>query len=65
MDERDNSAKRKFAVAIVRLNYAIKVEGKPLPPRSMRATYVMRKDGKTWKIASAQYTGIRPLPPSK
>ena len=50
----------KFAIVIVRLNYTMTMEGKPMPPRSIRATYVMRKEGKTWKIASAQYTGIRP-----
>jgi len=25
----------------------------------MRATYVLKKDGVVWKIASAHYTGIR------
>lgn len=50
----------KFAVVIARLNYTMTMEGKPLPPRSIRVTYVMRKEGKMWKIASAQYTGIRP-----
>lgn len=49
----------KFAVVIVRANYSLTMNGNPLPPRSIRATYVMRKEGKTWKIASAQYTGIR------
>jgi ketosteroid isomerase-like protein len=51
-----------FAVVIVRLNYAITSEGKPLPPRSIRATIVCRKEKGEWKIASAQYTGIRPPP---
>ena len=50
----------KFAVVIVRLNYAITNEGKQLPPRSIRATFACKKEGKNWKIASAQYTGIRP-----
>lgn len=50
----------KFAVVIARLNYTMTANGKPLPPRSIRTTYVLRKDGKTWKIASAHYTGIRP-----
>ncbi|MBP6004156.1 MAG: nuclear transport factor 2 family protein [Pyrinomonadaceae bacterium] len=50
----------KFAVVIARLNYTMTASGKPLPPRSIRTTYVLRKDGKTWKIASAHYTGIRP-----
>lgn len=50
----------KFAVVIVRLSYAMTSEGKPLPPRSIRATFVCRKEKSAWKIASAQYTGIRP-----
>jgi uncharacterized protein (TIGR02246 family) len=50
----------KFAVVIVRLNYTITSEGKALPPRSMRATIVCRKEKGAWKIASTQYTGIRP-----
>ena len=54
-----------FAIVIARLNYKMTAGGKELPPRSIRATYVMRKDGKTWKIASAQYTGIRPPQPPK
>ncbi len=50
----------KFAVIIARLDYSITSEGKTLPPRSIRATYVCRKENGMWKIASAQYTGIRP-----
>lgn len=49
----------KFAIAIVRLNYTIVNEGQPLPPRSMRAMVIFRKERGSWKIASAQYTGIR------
>jgi ketosteroid isomerase-like protein len=49
----------KFAVVIARFNYTIVSEGKPLPPRSIRATLVCRKEKAAWKIASAQYTGIR------
>jgi len=49
----------KFAVVITRLNYAMTSDGKPLPPRSMRLTIVCRKEKGAWKIASAQYTGIR------
>lgn len=55
----------KFAVIITRLNYTITSEGKPLPPRSMRATIVCKKEKGAWKIASAQYTGIRPSQPAK
>ncbi len=50
----------KFAVVIARLNYTITSDGKTLPPRSIRATIVCRKEKGAWKIASAQYTGIRP-----
>ncbi len=49
-----------LAIAIVKLEYTMTAEGKPMPPRAIRATYVFRKSGKDWKIASAQYTGIRP-----
>lgn len=52
----------KFAVVITRLNYTVTNEGKLLPPRSIRATFVCRKEKEKWKIASAQYTGIRPPP---
>ncbi len=52
----------KFAVVIARLNYNIVSDGKPLPPRSIRATYFCRRENGAWKIASAQYTGIRPPP---
>jgi uncharacterized protein (TIGR02246 family) len=50
----------KFAIVITRLNYTITTDGKTLPPRSIRATIVCRKEKGAWKIASAQYTGIRP-----
>ena len=50
---------KNFAVVITRLNYAITSDGKPLPPRSIRATIVCKKEKGAWKIASAQYTGIR------
>jgi uncharacterized protein (TIGR02246 family) len=49
-----------FAVVITRLNYSMTSEGKTLPPRSIRAMIVCRKEKGAWKIASAQYTGIRP-----
>ncbi len=47
------------AVVIARLNYTMTSDGKTLPPRSIRATYVCKKEKAAWKIASAQYTGIR------
>jgi uncharacterized protein (TIGR02246 family) len=49
----------KFAVVITRLNYTMTSDGKPLPPRSIRVTLVCKKEKGAWKIASAQYTGIR------
>ncbi len=48
-----------FAVVIARLDFTMTSEGKPLPPRSLRVTLVFRKEKALWKIASAQYTGIR------
>jgi len=48
----------KFAIVIARLNYEMTAEGKPLPPRNIRVTFLMKKDDKSWKIASAQNTGI-------
>src|SRR5215212_7631360 len=54
----------KFAIVITRLNFTRTIEGKTLPPMSMRATIVCRKEKGEWKIASAQYTGIRPPPPA-
>lgn len=50
----------KTAVLIVQLNYRMTVDANPMPPRSMRATFVCLKDKGQWKIASSQYTGIPP-----
>jgi len=50
----------KVAVLIVQLNYLMTADGKPLPPRSIRATLICLKNKGVWKIASAQYTGIPP-----
>lgn len=55
----------KFAVVISKFTYNLTADGKPLPPRSMRVTTVFRKEKGEWKIASAQYTGIRPPTPPK
>ncbi len=55
----------KFAVVISKFTYSLTADGKPLPPRSMRVTTVFRKEKGEWKIASAQYTGIRPPAPPK
>lgn len=50
----------KTAVVIAKLTFNITANGVAIPPRSMRATIVFRNARGTWKIASAQYTGIRP-----
>ncbi len=50
----------KFAVVITKLSYTITSEGKTLPPRTIRATFVCKNENGSWKIASAQYTVIRP-----
>lgn len=53
----------KLAVVIVKITFTATVDGKPMPPRSMRATFVCRSETGKWKIASAQYTGVRQLKP--
>ena len=55
----------KSAVVILRLDYTITTEGKTMPPRGMRVMLVCAKEKGVWKIASAQYTGIRPPQPPK
>ncbi|MBK7392856.1 MAG: nuclear transport factor 2 family protein [Chloracidobacterium sp.] len=55
----------KSAVVILRLDYTITAEGKTMPPRGMRVMLVCAKEKGVWKIASAQYTGIRPPQPTK
>lgn len=54
----------KFAIVITRLNFTRTIGGKTLPPISMRAMVVCRKEKGEWKIASVQYTGIRPPQPT-
>jgi uncharacterized protein (TIGR02246 family) len=53
------------AIVIARLNVSITTAGQPMPPASMRVTFVMRKEGSAWKFASAHYTGIRPPRPQR
>lgn len=55
----------KSAVVILRLDYTITADGKTMPPRGMRVMLVCAKEKGVWKIASAQYTGIRPPQPPK
>lgn len=52
------------AVAIVELTFTMSKDGKAFPPRKMMATAVCRKERGTWKVASVQYTGIRPSSPA-
>ena len=54
-----------FAVAIVRLEYASATQSTPMPPRGIRASCALRKESGQWKIAFAQYTGIRPPAPPR
>lgn len=55
----------KVGVVIVRIDYAMSKGGTPLPPRSIRGTFVCRQDKGKWKVASAQFTGIRSATPPK
>jgi uncharacterized protein (TIGR02246 family) len=49
----------RFAIVIAQFNYNIVGAGNPIPPRSLRATIVCKRQKGDWKITSAQYTGIR------
>jgi uncharacterized protein (TIGR02246 family) len=51
------------AVVIVEFTYNMSKDGKSLPSQKMMVTAVGRKEGGNWKIASIQYTGIRPPKP--
>ncbi len=61
----------KVAIAIAKLTYYVPPPGPQRSPpqslraQSMRATFVCRKENGAWKIASSQYTGIRPTQPGK
>lgn len=50
----------KFAVVITRLDFTIGGSKIDTGTRGIRATFVCRKEKEEWKIASAQYTAIRP-----
>ncbi len=64
IDEYSTRVYGKTAVVIARLTYNITANGKQVPPRSMRVMVVARKEPSGWKVASAQYTGIRPPQPA-
>ena len=48
-----------FAVVILQLTYTFQNPEKKSITRPLRATLVLRKIGKDWKIASSQVTDIR------
>lgn len=48
------------AVVITEMSYTMSKDGQSRPGPKIMATIVARKENGTWKIASAQYTGIRP-----
>ncbi|MEZ5423272.1 MAG: nuclear transport factor 2 family protein [Pyrinomonadaceae bacterium] len=50
----------KSAIVIVKETFSMTVDGKAAPPRSLRIMFVCRREKGVWKVASAQYTGIRP-----
>jgi ketosteroid isomerase-like protein len=53
-----------FAIVIARVTFAqVGSETPARPPFSMRVTLLCRKEKGSWKINSAQYTGIRPPRP--
>ena len=48
------------AVVITEMEYTLSKDGQSRPGPKIMATIVARKEKGIWKIASAQYTGIRP-----
>ena len=53
-----------FAIVIARFTFAqAAAESSPRPSINFRVTLVCRKEKGEWKIASAQFTGIRPPRP--
>ena len=53
------------AVVITEMAYTMSKDGQSRPGPKIMATIVARKEKGAWKIASAQYTGIRPPAPPK
>lgn len=53
------------AIVVARLPFTMKTPDGQTMSRAMRCTFVCRKTRGKWRIASAQYTGIRPPPPAK
>lgn len=52
------------AVVIAELTFNMSRNGTAMPARKMMLTAVLRKEKKEWKIASAQYTAVRPPTPA-
>ena len=53
------------AVVITEMVYTLSKDGQSRPGPRIMATIVARKEMGVWKIASAQYTGIKPPTPPK
>lgn len=54
------------AIVVARLPFTMKTPDGQTASRAMRCTIVCRKTRGKWRVASAQYTGIRPpQPPAK
>jgi Domain of unknown function (DUF4440) len=51
----------KFSIIVARLTFSSKQQ--MIPAVKMRVVFVCRKEKGSWKISSAQYTGIRPPRP--
>jgi uncharacterized protein (TIGR02246 family) len=53
------------AIVVARLPFTMKTPDGQSMSRALRCTFVCRKTRGSWRIASAQYTGIRPPSPAK
>jgi uncharacterized protein (TIGR02246 family) len=53
------------AIVVARLPFTMKTPDGQTMSRALRCTFVCRKTGGKWRIASAQYTSIRPPAPAK
>ena len=53
------------AIVVARLPFTMKTPDGQSMSRALRCTIVCRKSRGKWRIASAQYTGIRPPAPAK
>jgi ketosteroid isomerase-like protein len=53
------------AIVVARLPFTMKTPDGQTSSRALRCTFVCRKTRGKWRLASAQYTGIRPTAPTK